>query len=230
MARGGRSSHSMCHHTTGHIPDIKLHDAFNVVSLSPPLLQFESACPIIKNHRSFDTASHPPPPLHFETTTRPCHTVHYPVGSCGHDNGPCPTAVEQPPTVLHSCHGHRQTVRGCRNQSDYRHPCSLLLHGSRQLSPSSQHNEFLSCSSYWRGSKNSTGRLQGPNYTTYRTSRISQSRQWGAPIPTTHSRPWYYSSKQFLSDQQSCGGQQPQYPMPVTEPRLLLPPLGHSWL
>lgn len=215
----------------GHIPD-KLHEAFNVVSLSP-LLQFEPAYPIIKHHRSFDTASHPPPPpLHFETTTRPCNTVHYRIGSCAHNGGPRPAAIEQPPTVLQPRRGRRQTVRDRRNQSDYRHPCLPLLHRSRPLSPSSQHNElFRPCSSHWMGSKNSAGGLQGPNYATRRTSRISESKQWGAPTPTSHSRPWYYGSRPlFLSDHQSCGGQQPQCPMPVTEPRLLLPPLGHSWL
>lgn len=229
MTRGGRSSYSMCHHTAGHIPDIKLHEAFNVVSLSP-LLQLEPACPIIKHHQSLDTASHSP--LHFDTTTRPCRSVHYRGGSCGHDGGPCPASVEQPPTVLHPRRGRRQTVGDRRNQSDYRHLCLPLLHRSQPLSPSGQHNElFRPCSSHWMGSKNSAGGLQGPNYTTHRTSRISKSRPWGAPTPTPHSRPSYYGSRPlFLLDQQSCGGQQPQYSMPVTEPRLLLPPLGHSWL
>uniref|UniRef100_A0A023FEY1 Uncharacterized protein n=1 Tax=Amblyomma cajennense TaxID=34607 RepID=A0A023FEY1_AMBCJ len=134
--------------------------------------------------------------------------------------------------MLNACRRRRQAAGDRRDQSDYRHLCLPLLQRSQPLSLSSQHNELHGpCSSHWMGSKNCAGRLQGPNYASHRTSRISKAKQWGTPNSNSHPRPWFYGGSRpfFLSDRQSCG-QQPQCPMPVTEPRLLLPPLGHSWL
>lgn len=233
----GQSCHLTCHHTGGHTPDIKLHEA-SVNAVSPSPLHFESA--FIKHHQSSDTVPHWSP-LHFATAraTQPCYAVRHEADSCRQRSGPRPSSSEQQITaVLNSSHrGHYNSrpasTSNHRNQSARRQSCLPPFHVGPPNSQRGAHSRL--CPPHRVGSENPTSGIRSRNLASYKSSSTPRVRQPGTSNSSAYSRPWLCTHRPFFLTAQpnfgSYGSQQLLCPVPAARSRLLLPPPpGHTWL